>query len=179
MADIIIESHKIPTDLLEYFEPINIDKGAIWQIPTQPFSEAHFAVFPEDLIETPIKAGCPQYICKKCGVAREKIYEHTGGYEICGGKNSITARKIQKVSPTSTLLTGKRKIKEDKGYSDCGCNAGWHAGIVLDPFMGAGTNAVVARKLARDFIGIELQKEYIPMAHKRIMAIPESLFKGT
>lgn len=41
-------------------------------------------------------------------------------------------------------------------------------GIVLDPFMGSGTTAIVARKLNRNYIGIELNKEYIEIANKRI-----------
>lgn len=41
-------------------------------------------------------------------------------------------------------------------------------GIVLDPFMGAGTTAVVARKLSRKFIGIELNPKYIQIADKRM-----------
>lgn len=41
-------------------------------------------------------------------------------------------------------------------------------GIVLDPFMGAGTTALVARKLHRNFIGIELNPEYIKIAEKRL-----------
>ena len=41
-------------------------------------------------------------------------------------------------------------------------------GVVLDPFMGAGTTAVVARKLNRNFIGIELNPEYIKIANKRL-----------
>jgi DNA modification methylase len=46
-----------------------------------------------------------------------------------------------------------------------GCPEG---GVVLDPFMGAGTTAVVARKLNRNFIGIELNPEYIKIADKRL-----------
>ena len=36
------------------------NKRTVWKIPTQPFPDAHFAVFPEKLVETPIKAGCPK-----------------------------------------------------------------------------------------------------------------------
>lgn len=36
------------------------NKRCVWVIPTFPFPEAHFAVYPEALIETPIKAGCPK-----------------------------------------------------------------------------------------------------------------------
>lgn len=46
-----------------------------------------------------------------------------------------------------------------------GCPDG---GIVLDPFMGSGTTAVVARKLDRNFIGIELNPKYIEIAERRI-----------
>lgn len=41
-------------------------------------------------------------------------------------------------------------------------------GIVLDPFMGAGTTGLVARKLDRNFIGIELSSKYIKIAEKRL-----------
>lgn len=41
-------------------------------------------------------------------------------------------------------------------------------GIILDPFMGAGTTAVVAKKLNRNYIGFELNSDYIKIAEKRI-----------
>ena len=41
-------------------------------------------------------------------------------------------------------------------------------GIVLDPFMGSGTTAIVARSLNRNYLGIELNPEYIKIAHKRL-----------
>ena len=41
-------------------------------------------------------------------------------------------------------------------------------GIILDPFMGSGTTAVVAKRLNRKYIGIELNPEYIKMAEGRI-----------
>jgi site-specific DNA-methyltransferase (cytosine-N4-specific) len=40
--------------------------------------------------------------------------------------------------------------------------------IVLDPFSGAGTTCLVARKLQRRYIGIELNPEYVKMSEKRI-----------
>ena len=41
-------------------------------------------------------------------------------------------------------------------------------GIVLDMFMGSGTTAVVAKHFSRNFIGIELNPEYIKIANKRL-----------
>jgi len=46
-----------------------------------------------------------------------------------------------------------------------GCPDG---GIVLDPFLGSGTTALVAKQLGRDFIGIELNPEYCKMAEERL-----------
>jgi len=36
------------------------NKRTVWRICPKPFKEAHFAVYPEELCETPIKAGCPK-----------------------------------------------------------------------------------------------------------------------
>ena len=74
----------------------------VWTIATEPYPEAHFATFPQKLVEPCILAGCPE------------------------------------------------------------------GGIVLDPFMGSGTTALVALKANRKFIGIELNPKYAEMARKRI-----------
>jgi len=78
------------------------NKRCVWTISTKPFKEAHFAVFPEELVETPIKAGCPK------------------------------------------------------------------GGIVLDPFSGAGTTLLVAKKLGRNFIGIDIKPEFVKMSTERV-----------
>ena len=54
--------------------------------------------------------------------------------------------------------------------SDCGCDAEWRPGIVLDPFMGAGTVAIAAERHRRDWLGIELNPAYAQLAVKRIEA---------
>jgi len=43
-----------------------------------------------------------------------------------------------------------------------------NAKTILDPFMGSGTTALAAKKLHRDFVGIELSPKYVKMAEKRI-----------
>jgi site-specific DNA-methyltransferase (adenine-specific) len=82
--------------------PRGRNRRCVWRVPTKPFKKAHFAVYPEALIETPIKAGCPV------------------------------------------------------------------GGIVLDPFFGSGTTGVVAQRLGRDYLGIELNPEYIEIAERRL-----------
>lgn len=52
----------------------------------------------------------------------------------------------------------------------CSCGKPWRKGIVADPFMGAGTTAIVAETLGRDWLGIELSPKYRTLALDRITA---------
>jgi modification methylase len=88
------------------------------------------------------------------------------------------------------LVTGKQRIKSHgtKAHSTqkpeallyrvimASSNPG---DLVLDPFFGTGTTGAVAKKLGRDWIGIERDKKYIRVAQKRIDAVqaadPEAL----
>ena len=56
-----------------------------------------------------------------------------------------------------------------------GCPTG---GVVLDPFVGSGTTAIVARELGRRFIGIELNPEYAGMASRRVGQTTPFLFEA-
>jgi DNA modification methylase len=49
---------------------------------------------------------------------------------------------------------------------------------ILDPFTGSGTTGLVAKRLNRDFIGIDLNPEYCEMARKRIKSMPLPLPMG-
>jgi DNA modification methylase len=42
------------------FHPLGRNKRTVWSIPLSKFREAHFAVFPESLVETCLQAGCPK-----------------------------------------------------------------------------------------------------------------------
>lgn len=78
------------------------NKRSVWTVPTQPYSEAHFATFPPALIEPCVAAGCPV------------------------------------------------------------------GGTVLDPFGGAGTTGLVADRLGRNAVLIELNPAYADLARNRI-----------
>jgi len=47
--------------------------------------------------------------------------------------------------------------------------------VVLDPFVGSGTSCVVAKKLGRKFIGIEINLAYVEIARRRLEAVPPRL----
>lgn len=81
------------------------NKRCVWNVNTKKFKGAHFATFPEKLIEPMLKAGCPK------------------------------------------------------------------DGIVLDPFMGGGTTALVAIKHNKNYVGIEINNDYIDIANSRIQKL--------
>ena len=59
-------------------------------------------------------------------------------------------------------------VTDHRPRPNCRCKATWQPGLVLDPFMGSGTTAIVAERLGRDWLGIELKPEYVAMAMERI-----------
>ncbi|KKM23810.1 hypothetical protein LCGC14_1611370 [marine sediment metagenome] len=144
--------------------PLGKNKRTVWTIPTKPNPEAHFATFPPKLVEPMIKSGCPEFVCKVCGKPREKIIEskinpkritredkpHLGGLERCPSKDY-------------------NSIKNIIGYSDCGCEAEYKSGVVLDIFAGTGTTLKEAFKLGRDYIGFEISKEYCEIANRVLL----------
>ena len=156
--------------------------GDFWDITTQPFPESHFAVFPPGLVKIPIKAGCPEFVCNKCGKPREPIIKPTKDYAKLLEENKINGINQIDFFPrinNKNLPEGRKSGFEKRvtasyekiGYTNCGCNAGFSPGIVLDPFAGSGTTLQVARNLGRNSIGIEIKDEYIDIIKKR-------LFKG-
>jgi site-specific DNA-methyltransferase (adenine-specific) len=84
------------------FHPLGRNRRTVWEIPLSKSRDAHFAVFPDKLVEICILAGCPQ------------------------------------------------------------------RGIVLDPFLGSGTTAVVAQRLGRSFVGVDSNPEYCEIARQRL-----------
>jgi len=133
--------------------------GDWWNIPTRPFRHAHFATFPPDLVRRPILATCPEAICSACGEPwrRRITVKRIGG---CG-----PTTRDQFVRHYNLRWTTVRQVGD---FERCACQAPTQPGVVLDPFMGAGTTAVVARELGRDFVGIELNADYIKLAERRL-----------
>jgi DNA modification methylase len=103
----------------------------VWWIATESYPGAHFAVFPRELARRCIVAGCPAEVCVACAKPRLRIVD----------EDAFTERTL--------------------GWTDCGCGAGWRPGVVLDPFMGSGTTAEVARLQRRHIVGIELKDSYV------------------
>lgn len=143
--------------------PLGANYRTTWDnIKPSKYSGKHFAVFPTDLIEMPINAGCPKWVCEKCGKPRRWIIEREKvGATQSGGKYQESA--------VQGTLQWKKPAKILKQYwSKCECNAPFRKGIVFDPFIGSGTTALVALQNNYNFLGTELKSDYKQKAEKRI-----------
>jgi len=145
----------------------------VWSIPTQPFPEAHFATFPEDLVEPCLRAGTSeQGCCATCGVPWEREVDvRYRNDTTTDGRPAKGNHRPETLGEKSTFASGERtrRIASTTGWHPtCSCHADTRPCLVLDPFCGSGTVGVVALKLGQDFLGIELQPDYIEIAKRRI-----------
>lgn len=89
----------------------------------------------------------------------------------------LVERPLLATCPARTCARCGRPWHQLRGQAtapDCTCAAGFTSGLVLDPFMGAGTVGVVARKHGRDWLGIELNPAFRELALSRIASTTES-----
>lgn len=143
------------------------NKRSVWTIATQPYLEAHFATFPEDLVEPCVLAGTSEAgNCIQCGAPWERVMEHTNMEWTKGHKrmhDDIKGRTrmggTQDVPATNTTLGWR---------ASCSCISGSSPAVVLDPFAGSATTLSVAMRLGRHAIGVEASLEYCELAKKRI-----------
>ena len=159
--------------ITSYFDGRN--KRSVWTIPTQAYSEAHFATFPEKLVEPCIKAGTSEKgCCPECGTGWVRIVEENPEYRAIANTNKgwshaqtedSTCR--QKKDHPSTLPW---KTKTIGWQPQCKCGKEPIPCTVLDPFGGSGTVGLVAYKLRRKYILIELNPDYCKIAEQRIQA---------
>lgn len=150
----------------------------VWTINPRPYKEAHFATFPEQLVEPCVKAGTSVAgCCPSCGSPWKREVERRGGLV------APTDRQIQ--ASGGALASGTKKSTLD-GIPASRNTVGWRPTcscgmdytvpcVVLDPFMGSGTTGAVAILGGRSFIGIELNPSYVDMALARIKSVGMAL----
>lgn len=157
------------------------NRRSVWTVTTKPYRGAHFATYPEQLIEPCILAGTSaKGECPKCGAAWVRVVElgELVGRSPNDGKGYVLP-KAEKDSmakypkATDTYKPNFHREKTTVGWQpQCACGIDPVPQIVLDPFNGAGTTGVVAKKHGRRYIGIELNPEYLEMARERLDATP-------
>jgi site-specific DNA-methyltransferase (adenine-specific) len=119
--------------------------GDVWHLAKAAYRGAHFATFPQALVECPILATVPERICTHCQEPWRRRH--------------LPRRRGDCASAPGPLL-------------GCGCGAPTRPGVVLDPFFGTGTVGLVAARLGRDWLGIELNPRYVQLAEARISRRP-------
>ena len=140
----------------------------VWTIATHAFSAAHFATYPPELVERCIRAGTSERgCCAACGApwrrTTDTSYErnrhgHSGRTDASGSNGW-----------DGGAYPNLRKISTTTGWAaSCSCSADVVPATVLDPFAGASTTLLVAQRLQRRAIGIELNPEYVTMGRQRI-----------
>jgi len=154
------------------------NKRSVWSVTTKPCLEAHFATFPEKLIEPCILAGTSaEGCCAECGKPYERILNKELVPTYKASFNSVAKERDFEADAqdqgSNRMKDGHKPgwayISKTTGWKPtCECKAGKLPAIVLDPFSGAGTTALVAKKKGRDYIGIELNKQYIKISNKRL-----------
>ncbi|MCK9209234.1 MAG: site-specific DNA-methyltransferase [Ignavibacteriaceae bacterium] len=236
-------------------DPSGRNKRSVWEVTTTPFAEAHFATFPQKLIEPCILAGTSERgVCAECGKPYERILEkvskrdflkdadkqyrsratehqitpkdqpNRGSVDRVTSVNEDTEQKMrmynskyneaetgqqlnafmreqtivaerdesrieaEELYPGDPLMQKKyinyihehgqlRKTKTIGWKKTCKCETDKvKPAIVLDPFFGAGTTGLVALRSGRNFIGIELNENYIKIAEKRLAPFMLNLF---
>lgn len=151
------------------------NKRSVWEIATESFDGAHFATYPQALVEPCIKAGTSERgVCPTCGAPWVRVVEkETASHE------ATSATSYDTKSSTAGRLALARQAARAKGgeYQNASTTTGWAPtctheaepvpGTVLDPFLGSGTTAWVATRLGRKAIGIDLNAEYLALAVER------------
>ncbi len=141
----------------------------VWEIATAPFPEAHFATFPPELAERCIKAGTSERgCCAACGAPWGRVTETA--YRNPGNRTTNGPRSLEQRHETAGFAVRLEKDTATIGWrASCSCpEAPPVPCTVLDPFAGAGTTLLVADRLQRNGIGIELNPTYAAMARRRV-----------
>ena len=163
--------------------PKGKNPGDVLDVTTKGFKEAHFAVFPLNLIDQPLKATLPREVCRKCGKPRERIiekvkHELTEKYNGKATKDYDSAKAQNPSDTKRRVLDSMRTENITVGWTDCGCNAGFDAGVVLDTFAGRGTVGKWCKENWGRYILFDIKPEYCEMAHLYIGGQKRKLIDG-
>ena len=136
---------------------------SVWTIPTEAYSGAHFATFPQALVERCIKAGTSEAgCCRACGAPWTRQTERTETRNLSAKGSRFDLGKTG-TNGQSRVQAGERYLSRSTGFApSCLCNSGPPGPCtVLDPFCGTGTTLLVARALRRQSVGVDLSMAYL------------------
>ena len=144
------------------------NRRTVWTIATHGYSGAHFATFPEKLVEPCVLAGTSaKGCCPECGAPWERVVE-----EGLKAHDGDTGSAYPEGTAANRLALLRQAARERGGeYVNQSRTLGWHPMcdheadpvpcLVLDPFCGTGTVGTVCMRHNRSFIGIDLSWPYL------------------
>ena len=161
--------------------PLGKLPGSVWTVPTEPLRVPeelgidHFAAFPTEFPRRIITGWSPRGVCVECGEGRRPVVEKGASFprdEIGAHRNGkITA---ERGDGTSTNNVNGQEYNAWRAANPhtltgeaCDCpepTAPTTPGVVLDPFSGTGTTALVASVLGRHGIGVDMSEDYCRLA---------------
>jgi len=158
--------------------PLGKLPGSVWSIPSQPLQVPphlgvdHFAAFPMELPRRCVLGWSPPGVCTRCGQGRRPTtvadQEHlhtqrrTHGFADLARPNGEGAG----VLGPGVGLAVTRRLTTITGYA-CACpqpDAPTRPSVVLDPFGGTGTTALVAHMLGRVGVSVDRSADYSRIA---------------
>jgi DNA modification methylase len=164
--------------------PLGKLPGSVWEVATEPLRVPdwvgvdHFAAFPTEWPRRLILGWSPSGVCTECGEGRrpvvEKDYSPTQvtnnpakwdgdprAHTMEGNQGKGRAIGVVGRARSETTITGEA----------CACptpDAPTRPAVVLDPFGGTGTTAMVARSLGRFGVSVDLSADYLRLARWRV-----------
>jgi len=171
-------------------EPNHLGKlpGSVWEIPSQPLTVPaslgidHFAAFPMELPRRVILGWSPPGICTACGEGRRPVVDKqmTSAQRATQPRSSLTRytaasrgvprRDEMDVIPRSfeATITGYACACTTAYGSDVEMAPPTRPAVVLDPFGGTGTTALVAAMHGRTGISVDRSADYCRLARWRV-----------
>lgn len=125
--------------------------------------------FPQALVVPCIKAGTSEWgQCAECGAPWRRVitvdYDNPGNRTTNGNRSK--SRRHETAGFDKRL---ERRVQTNGWEASCNCDTKEVLPqVVLDTFIGSGTTALVARKLGRRAIGVDINKDYLDLAAKRL-----------
>lgn len=157
--------------------PLGKLPGSVWEIATQPLRVPsglevdHFAAFPLEWPRRIILGWSPAGICTACGEGRrpvadrsEKTYHRPSGRDHEGDRYAENATENAR-----QMWANVRTVHRITGYA-CACpdtTAPSRPAVILDPFGGTGTTALLATVLGRHGISVDRSADYCRLASWR------------
>lgn len=152
--------------------PLGKLPGSVWEIATEPLTVPehlgvdHFAAFPTEWPRRIILGWSPSGICVECGEGRRPVMVNGSRVPWGGQQNKVYGAGKHGQSSTSLRTTATHSIAGEA----CACpepTAPTRPAVVVDPFGGTGTTALVAKALGRHGISADRSADYGRLAEWR------------